>query len=102
MTYQFYDAYPVGLGDVPMSWSSTDEIVRLPVQFAYTYWHSDTFEVGQIASKRGSGTSVLQKLTSIGSAVATIQNLRKPTSVMDAFHQLGSVKTVGNIVGGLF
>jgi hypothetical protein len=101
MVYTFNEAYPVGMGEVPLSWTSTDEFVRLPVQFAYTNWHSDTFEIGQVDSPRNSSMSILQKLTSIGSAVATLQNIKKPTSVMDAFNQINNIKTVGNIVGGL-
>lgn len=102
MVYTFNDAYPIGIGDVPMSWSSTDEIVRLPVQFVYTNWHCDTFEVGKMDSTRGSSSSILQKITSIASVVSTISNMRTPTSIMDAFNQLGNLKNVGRVVGGLF
>jgi len=102
LVYTFNEAYPIGIGDIPVSWSSTDELVRLPVQFSYTNWHCDTFEVGKIDSSRESSLSVLQKLTSIASVVATLQNLRRPTSIMDAFNQLGNIRTVGNIIGGLF
>lgn len=102
LVYTFNDAYPIGVGDIPVSWSATDEIVRVPVQFVFTNWHCDTFEVGKIDNTRGSSMSILQKLTSVASVVATISNMRTPTSIMDAFNQVGNLKNVGRVIGGLF
>jgi len=42
VSYTLYDAFPVSIGDVGLSWSSADELVRIPVTFTYTNWTSTT------------------------------------------------------------
>lgn len=41
MVYRFSNVYPLTIESVPVSWSSTDEYLKLTVTFAYSYWTSD-------------------------------------------------------------
>lgn len=44
--YTLQDAYPIAVGDVNVDWNQTDQLVRIPVTFAYTYWSSETLDPG--------------------------------------------------------
>jgi hypothetical protein len=42
VNYTLYDAFPISIGDVSLNWGSSDELIRIPVTFAYTNWTSTT------------------------------------------------------------
>jgi len=46
VTYYLEEAYPINMGDVQVSWENSDQILKLPVTFAYTYWDSATLDPG--------------------------------------------------------
>jgi hypothetical protein len=37
----FREAYPIMVGDVQYSWGRLNEVVKVPVVFAYTDWRDD-------------------------------------------------------------
>lgn len=41
MEYTFYNAFPVALGDIDLSWDFTNEIMTMPVTINYEYWSSN-------------------------------------------------------------
>lgn len=58
--YQLFDVFPQRVEDVPMSWSDTDSIVRLSVQFAYTDMRIST---PKVSSASGLGANEFRILT---------------------------------------
>ena len=76
-----YNAYPISIGDMAVSWSNT-EFFRLPVTFAYQNWSRQEITVDQKdISKPSAG--LLQKLQSLGSAVNVLSSIRRPKSISD-------------------
>jgi hypothetical protein len=46
--YTLNEAYPVAIGDVPVDWGLSDQIVRIPISFAYGYWTAETLDPGVV------------------------------------------------------
>ena len=46
VSYTLNDAYPISIGDVSVDWNLSDQLMRIPVSFAYTYWTSETLDQG--------------------------------------------------------
>jgi len=46
LKYDFIDVFPITIGDVQVDWAQENQLVRLPVTFAYTSWSSDTLDPG--------------------------------------------------------
>lgn len=42
VSYQLIEAFPISIGDIQVDWNMNDQLVKVPVTFAYTYWTSDT------------------------------------------------------------
>jgi len=38
--YRFIEAYPIFIGDMPLNWGDTNNILRIPVTFTYYSWYS--------------------------------------------------------------
>jgi hypothetical protein len=49
ITYTLYEAYPIVVGDIQVDWGLTDQLVRVPITFAYTYWETQTLDPGFIS-----------------------------------------------------
>jgi hypothetical protein len=95
---KLFDAYPITIGDIPLSWSNTNDFVRIPVIFAYTNW---TKEVVQItADKNGplNIAGVLQQLQSFGAAVNVLSSIRRPRSIGDL---AGVINNTNLALGGM-
>lgn len=43
MEYKFYNAYPIKIGDVSLSWDDRDSLMTCPVTINYDYWTSNFF-----------------------------------------------------------
>ena len=89
-----FNAFPVYMGDVSLSWSSTNEFVRLPVSFSYTSWTSESLELPG-DSTTGKKPGVMEKLMAAGSALSLLSSIRKPNSIGDL------VNVVGNSTSGV-
>jgi hypothetical protein len=46
ITFDFIDAFPITIGDVQLDWGQENQLVRLPVTFAYSSWSSNTLDPG--------------------------------------------------------
>jgi hypothetical protein len=44
--YQLLEAYPIAIGDIQVDWNMQDQILKIPVTFAYTNWTSTTLDQG--------------------------------------------------------
>lgn len=49
--YTLIDAYPIAISDVAVDWNNQDQLVRIPITFAYNYWNSETLDQGTINYK---------------------------------------------------
>ena len=78
VSYTLYQAFPISLQDVQVSWDATDTLVRIPLSFAYKYWKADTMEPGSVdARSRARATS----LSSIESAID--EDLKRATELLN-------------------
>lgn len=81
LSYQLDEAYPINIGDIQVDWNMNDQILKIPVTFAYTYWSADTLDPGavdEISESRANALSNLQ--TRIDSEVSNITELLNVTS----------------------
>ena len=44
--YQLLEAYPISIGDIQVDWNMQDQILKIPVTFAYTNWNATTLDQG--------------------------------------------------------
>ncbi len=99
ISYTLYEAFPIGIGEVQHNWGDTDSLVRLPVNFAYSYFKVDKID-DEVAFKPGSANSLglLGTLIKVGTAVQTLASLRRPQNVGDAINVVNNAKIVlGNL-----
>lgn len=99
LSYTLYDAYPIGIGEVQHNWGDTDALVRLPINFTYSYFKVDKIDE-DVAFKPGAANSLglLGTLIKVGSAVQTLASLKKPQNVGDAINVVNNAKIVlGNL-----
>ncbi len=48
ITYTLNDAYPIAVGDINVDWSASDQLMRIPISFTYTYWTAETLDPGTV------------------------------------------------------
>jgi len=46
--YTLNEAYPLAIADIQVDWGLVDQLVRVPVTFAYSYWDSETLDPGYV------------------------------------------------------
>ena len=46
--YQLLEAYPISIGDIQVDWNMQDQILKVPVTFAYTNWNATTLDKGVV------------------------------------------------------
>ena len=57
--YQLLEAYPISIGDIQVDWNMQDQILKIPVTFAYTNWTSTTLDQGVVDSNSLTRTTAL-------------------------------------------
>jgi len=95
-------AYPIFLGDVSLSWSDNDSIMKVPVTFTFLNWNLETININSALQSPASELSGLQKLIKVGTAIQTLASLRKPTGIADIVNTVGNAKIAIGGLGGLF
>lgn len=90
-------AFPIFMSDVPLSWSDTDSISRLPVNFTFYNWKIEKINIRQAVETRSQ--SALQKLIRVGTAIQTLSTIRRPNNVADVLNVVNNAKIA---IGGLF
>lgn len=99
LSYTLYDAFPVAIGEIQYNWGDNDNLVRIPVNFAYSYFKVDNIDE-DIVFKPGAANELglIGTLVKVGTAVQTLASLRKPRSVADALNVANNAKLViGNL-----
>ena len=95
------DMYPVQIGSVTLSWSETDQIATLPVQWAYTSYHIEEINIPiEVANSRG--TTVFQDVVRLGSIAGTLNSLDKPRSIQDAINTISRIDNVFRNLDSIF
>lgn len=49
--YTLNDAFPTAVGDIPLDWGLTDQLIKIPVSFVYKYWTAQTLDPGEIDAR---------------------------------------------------
>ena len=95
-------AYPIFLGDVPLSWAENDQFMRVPVTFTFLNWDLDIIDINSTLQNPANSMSTLQKIIKVGTAIQTIASIRKPTGVADIINVVNNAKIAIGGLGGLF
>lgn len=77
VSYKFYQAFPISMQDVLISWNASDELVRIPVVMAFKWWESDTMTQGAVDAR---STARANSLSNIQSRID--QDLKKANELL--------------------
>lgn len=95
---EMFEAFPINIDDIQLNWGSNDEIMKINVRFAYTYYVSKS-TAPQILS--GSPTSILGLLQKGASIAQTISTIKKPQSIGDFVNVVNNANVIKNGVFGI-
>lgn len=101
MEIKLYDAFPIALGDVNMSWSQNDGYVSFPVTFSYYKWKRTDISIN-LDELIGEDLSPVQRLLKAGTAIQTLAKIRKPTNIADITNVVNNSKVAVGSLGGFF
>jgi len=82
-------AFPVFVGDVPLSWSDVNTINKIPVTFHYWNWKMDRVSVGSddlSMEKLRPELNLLEKIYKTKNAIFAIKAIKKPQHVGDVIN----------------
>jgi len=97
LTSQIVDAIPIGLSDISLSWSDSDNIMRMSVTFTYFQHVLISKDTSEPQSGYTTPLSGIQQIVKAGTAIQTLSSLRKPRNVGDVINVINNAKT---IIGG--
>lgn len=103
LNYQLMEAYPVWLGETPLSWGDMDNLQKFPIAFTFLQAKLENIE----DQKRNLGAngprplSPFERLYKIGTAAQVLYSLKKPNSVGDVINVVSNAKTVIKGFGGV-
>jgi hypothetical protein len=97
MEFKLYDAYPIAMGDIGMSWAETDGFVKIPITLTFNRWKRTDISID--LDEEFSGLSTIQKILKAGTAIQTLASLKKPRNVADIINVVNNSKIA---VGGIF
>lgn len=101
MEIKLYDAFPVAMGDIGLSWNQTDGYVNIPVSFSYFKWKRTDISIN-LDELIGEDLSSVQRLLKAGSAIQTLAKIKKPNNVADIINVVNNSKIAVGSLGGLF
>lgn len=94
---RLYNAFPIALGDVPVSWSNSNDYMRIPVTFTYSNWSRDEIKIDQGAFTKPS-VNLLQRLQGLGSTLNVLSSIRRPRNIGDMSSVLNNTNlALGNL-----
>jgi len=103
VTYTLNEAFPIFLGDIQLSWSDNDSIMRVPVTFTFRDWQTDSMSIANIAgSSAGATLSTLQKIIKTGTIIQTLATLKKPQGIGDAINLVNNASIISSGLKDLF
>lgn len=98
MEIEIMEAFPLSIDDIQLSWGSNDELMRISVRFAFTYYISKS---SAPQSLMGGGTSILGMLQKGASIAQTISTIKKPQSLGDFVNVVNNANIIKNGVFGI-
>lgn len=91
ITFKLNEAYPISVGDIQVDWGMSDQIMRIPVSFAYTYWDAQTIDPGVVTPNSESNYNSDPYTTSrIDSPLSIARELQSYTSPLARQSRLNS------------
>jgi len=99
IAYELYEAFPTSIGEVSYNWGDNDNLVRIPINFSYSYFKVQNID-SSVSFKPGvsNDLGLLGTLIKAGTAIQTIGALKKPQNIGDIINVVNNAKIV---VGGL-
>jgi len=94
---EVFEAYPVGIDDIQLNWGDNDNIMRMNIRFAYTYYNAKSSDPQMT---EGMGTNFFQMLQKGASIAQTVSTLKKPQSVGDISNVIGNANMIKRGVFG--
>jgi len=98
MTYKFYNAFPVTLGDVAVGWENNNEVIRVPVQIRYDY-HTLDIAGATTPVHFKSSVGFFSRLAQIASIAGVINSVRRPRNLQDLINLGTTVRTTSRGLG---
>lgn len=92
--YTLHGAYPIQVGAVSMGWEQNDTLIKLPVEFTYTYYTTRKLDGINPGLHKPSGIGFFTRLAQLGSIAGVISTIKKPTGIQDAINQVTGVSTI--------
>lgn len=98
-TIKLYNAYPIAIGEIARSWDSVNDLVRIPVTFAYTHWnYADQLNIQLIEPNRSTpaeqNSSLLTNVIRGMTALQTISAIKRPRNVNDIINTVNTGSTL--------
>lgn len=93
-----FNAFPIAVTDVPLSWGDNDQFMTIAVTFTYTNMRLENLELFEGKDGTKSSIGLLQKILQVGSAVQVLGALKKPRSIADVVNATSNAKIA---IGGL-
>jgi hypothetical protein len=97
ITYTLNEAFPIAIGDVNVSWADSDQLVRIPVAFAYTYWTAETLDPGYVDERSFANYYATQSTqTRVDFELKAVRELlfiTSPSQTRSATNQLSNLLT---------
>lgn len=98
-TIKLYNAYPVAVGEIGRAWDSVNDLVRIPVTFAYTHWnYADQLNIQLIEPNRTtpaeSNSSLLGNVMRGMTALQAITSIKRPQNVNDIINTVNTGSTL--------
>lgn len=90
VAYSLQEAFPVIVADNPVNWATTDEILRLPVNFKFRAWKSTLFSPTSLSNGTDRGFSLLNTIIKAGTLASVVSMLKSPQNIGDALNTLGT------------
>jgi len=90
--YVFYDVFPTEIGGKTLSWSPSDSIATVSVNFSASAFSFSASDPGTVISNLSRGNGYVDFLNSVGYRGQTVQQTNLPTSVQDAINTFTTVR----------
>lgn len=93
-TYRFDTVFPISVGDMSLSWETTNSIAMLPVAFSFSGLKVSGANTGTVLSNSSRGVGIFERLASLISYGQAIRTLQRPRNIQDAINQYTSVSNI--------
>lgn len=90
--YIFFDAFPTEVGSKNLSWTPSDSIATITVNFTASGFHFTASDPGEVLSGLTRGNGYLDFLNSVGYRGQTMQQTNLPRSIQDAINTFTTVR----------